>query len=65
MGKVTCSRCGGRGYLPCYHCDGSGVEYVYDEDEERDIPSTCPRCGGQRTIECPRCDGRGEIEDLY
>lgn len=65
MCRVPCSNCGGRGKITCYHCGSHGVEYVYDEDEEREIPYTCPKCDGSGVIECSSCWGRGDIPDRY
>lgn len=63
MAKVTCWHCGGKGYLVCYHCNGTKIEYRYDEEEEREIPEECPRCDGTGYIDCNYCRGTGEVED--
>lgn len=65
MCRITCSTCDGYGKIKCYHCNGSGVEYVYDEEEEREIPAICPKCNGEKVIECPTCFGRGDVIDRY
>ncbi len=65
MCRITCPDCDGSGKITCYLCDGRGVEYVYDEEEEREIPSTCPKCGGSGVIECSSCFGREDILDRY
>lgn len=61
----TCSRCEGHGIIWCTTCFGEGVEYIYDEEEERDIPHVCPTCNGSKSYTCPYCDGSGEVRSRY
>lgn len=42
-------------YKPCEYCDGSGEEYVMDEDEDGNDHSyydTCINCGGDGEVQC-------------
>jgi len=42
-------------YKPCEYCDGSGEEYVMDEDEDGNDHSyydTCVYCGGDGEVQC-------------
>ena len=42
-------------YRPCEYCDGSGEEYVMDEDEDGNDHSyydTCINCGGDGEVQC-------------
>ena len=63
--KMTCPRCDGHGLIWCDTCSGRGVEYVYDEDDEREYPVTCGVCGGEKSRTCPRCGGTGEVRNPY
>ena len=57
-GRITCQRCGGRGYTSyntftgekteCSSCNGRGSK-------------TCYECGGSGKVECTTCNGVGSI----
>lgn len=50
-GKVTCSACGGRGYVSRFAADG--VE-----------TTSCAVCGGRGHMRCDFCGGRGQIDSV-
>lgn len=53
-------------YRPCEYCDGSGEEYIMDEDEDGNDHSyydTCINCGGDGEIQCSY-DEVGDPDDI-
>jgi len=65
---VSCSRCGGRGYIQgkgrtaCAHCGGTGQASI--QKGFMKFSSTCPACGGTGVspgTECPDCHGSGLV----
>ena len=62
MGKRTCRKCGGKGYVRCPKCHGTGTV-----NDGRD---NCPVCtgwldfgGGKGVVKCESCNGLGAHYD--
>jgi len=63
--EVTCSRCGGKGYLFFGKLDISKRTNIYNEVDDE---GTCPSCKGKGSVAiheptktCPRCRGNGRV----
>ena len=54
--QYRCDACGGAVTMDCYACDGEGLVWNDEADDE----VTCTVCNGTGTIRCEECDG----EDL-
>lgn len=62
---TSCWRCGGRGWIDCPECDGTGRSWpeVLDDGVLKDLDPRCYECEGSGKVECPECGGKGEVED--
>jgi ribosomal protein L14E/L6E/L27E len=51
--RQVCLTCGGKGILPCVHCQRTGYMSA--------LKRTCPFCNGAGFIRCFECNGKGII----
>lgn len=51
--KYHCHACGGAVTMDCYECDGEGL--VWSDEADDDV--TCTVCNGTGTITCEECEG--------
>ena len=63
--RTHCSKCHGDGKITCSRCDGKGGKYIYD-NSTRSTGRTwenCSKCKGAGKVECPNCGGDGWVND--
>jgi DnaJ-class molecular chaperone len=62
MGWALCNVCGGRVYVECEHCRGTGKREVYREfAPDFKWKEDCEACGGTGQVRCPAGCNKGRV----
>lgn len=59
--QTTCTRCGGRGQIPCPACGGTGRTQLIEEGYGKEVRIvSCASCHGSGNRTCGVCGGLGK-----